>query len=73
MCGLVNGTRPSIFKTLSTFTSILTLTEITLEEFTAEFETLQEEDREKEAVILAGQYPELYERYWVEVCGEELA
>jgi len=49
------------------------LTEITLEEFTAEFETLQDENREKEAVILAGQYPDLYERYWVEVCGEELA
>jgi hypothetical protein len=45
----------------------------TLEEFTAEFETLQDEYREKEAVILACQYPDLYERYWVEVCGEELA
>jgi len=46
---------------------------ITLDEFTAEFETLTDENREKEAVILAGQYPDLYERYWVEVCGEELA
>jgi hypothetical protein len=46
---------------------------ITLDEFTAEFETLTDENREKEAVILAGQYPDLYERYWVEICGEELA
>ena len=46
---------------------------ITLDEFTTEFETLTDENREKEAVILAGQYPDLYERYWVEVCGEELA
>ena len=44
----------------------------TLEEFTAEFETLHDENREKEAVLLAGQFPELYERYWVEVSGEEL-
>jgi len=65
--------RLSICKISNTFTSILTLTEVTLEEFTAEFETLQDENREKEAVILAGQYPDLYERYWVEVCGEELA
>jgi hypothetical protein len=42
------------------------------EEFVAEFEMLNDENREKEAVILAGQYPDLYERYWVEVCGEEL-
>jgi hypothetical protein len=42
-------------------------------EFVAEFEMLNDENREKEAVILAGQYPDLYERYWVEVCGEELA
>ena len=41
-------------------------------EFVAEFEMLTDENREKEAVILAGQYPDLYERYWVEVCGEEL-
>ena len=41
-------------------------------EFVAEFEMLNDENREKEAVILAGQYPDLYERYWVEVCGEEL-
>ena len=45
---------------------------ITLEEFTAEFETLTDENREKEAALLAGQFPELYTRYWVEVCGEEL-
>jgi hypothetical protein len=44
----------------------------TLEEFTAEFETLSDENREKEAALLAGQFLELYERYWVEVCGEEL-
>jgi hypothetical protein len=45
---------------------------ITFNDFIIEFETLQDENREKEAVILAGQYPDLYERYWVEVCGEEL-
>ena len=46
---------------------------LSLTEFVAEFEMLTDENREKEAVILAGQYPDLYERYWVEVCGEELA
>ena len=44
----------------------------TLDEFIIEFETLTDENREKEAALLAGQFPELYERYWVEVCGEEL-
>ena len=45
---------------------------MTLEEFTAKFETLQEEGRDKEATILATVEEELYTRYWVEVCGEEL-
>ena len=44
----------------------------TFDEFITEFETLTDENREKEAALLAGQFPELYERYWVEVCGEEL-
>jgi hypothetical protein len=44
----------------------------TFTEFVAEFEMLTDEDREKEAVLLAGQHPELYSRYWVEICGEEL-
>jgi hypothetical protein len=47
-------------------------TTMTLEEFTAEFEALQEEGRDKEATILATLEEELYTRYWVEVCGEEL-
>jgi len=50
-----------------------TLTKLSLTEFVAEYEMLTDENREKEAVILACQYPDLYERYWVEVCGEELA
>ena len=45
---------------------------MTLEEFTIEFETLMENDEEKAAVILATTEEELYTRYWVEVCGEEL-
>jgi len=45
---------------------------MTLEEFTAEFEALQEEGRDKEATILATLEEELYTRYWVEVQGEEL-
>ena len=45
---------------------------MTLEEFTAEFETLQLNDEEKAATLLAQTEPELYARYWVEVCGEEL-
>jgi len=49
------------------------MNDITFLEFVTEFEMLTDENREKEAVILAGQYPDLYERYWVEVCGEELA
>jgi hypothetical protein len=49
------------------------MNDITFLDFVAEFVTLTDENREKEAVILAGQYPDLYERYWVEVCGEELA
>jgi hypothetical protein len=48
------------------------MNDITFLEFVTEFEMLTDEYREKEAVILAGQYPDLYERYWVEVCGEEL-
>ena len=49
------------------------MNDITFLDFVAEFVTLTDENREKEAVILAGQYPDLYERYWVEICGEELA
>ena len=45
---------------------------MTLEEFTTEFETLQEGGRDKEATLLAQQEVDLYTRYWVEVCGEEL-
>ena len=45
-------------------------TTMTLEQFAAEFEALQDEGREKEAALLAGFEPELYARYWVEVCGE---
>jgi hypothetical protein len=47
-------------------------TQMTLEEFTIEFETLMDNDEEKAATILAQCEPELYARYWVEVCGEEL-
>jgi len=46
--------------------------QMTLEEFTAKFEALQEEGRDKEAAILATLEEELYTRYWVEVQGEEL-
>ena len=49
-----------------------TTNEMTLEEFTAEFEALQDEGRDKEATILATLEEELYTRYWVEVQGEEL-
>ena len=45
---------------------------MTLEEFTAVYEALQDEGREKEAALLAGWEDELYLRYWVEVCGEEV-
>jgi hypothetical protein len=45
---------------------------MTLQEFTAEFEALQYEGRDKEATLLAQEEPDLYSRYWVEVCGEEL-
>ena len=45
---------------------------MTLQEFTAVFEALQDEGRDKEATILATAEEELYTRYWVEVCGEEL-
>ena len=44
---------------------------MTLEEFTAEFEALMLNDEEKAATLLAGLEPELYVRYWVEVCGED--
>ena len=53
-------------------TTIKTTNDMTLEEFTAEFEALQEEGRDKEATILATLEEELYTRYWVEVQGEEL-
>jgi len=46
-------------------------TAMTLEGFIAEYETLQDEGREKEASLLVCWEPELYRRYWVEVCGEE--
>ena len=46
--------------------------QMTLEEFTTEYETLMDNDEEKAAVLLAGMEPELYARYWVEVLGEEL-
>ena len=45
---------------------------ITFGDFVTGFEMLTGEDREKEAALLAGEYPEFYTRYWVEVCGEEL-
>lgn len=44
---------------------------MTFEAFIAEFETLQDEGREKEAALLAGMNEELYARYWVEILGEE--
>jgi hypothetical protein len=44
---------------------------MTLEEFTTEFETLMDNDEEKAATLLAQFEPELYQRYWVEVCGED--
>ena len=44
---------------------------MTLEEFTTEYETLMDNDEEKAAALLAGDQPELYARYWVEVFGEE--
>jgi hypothetical protein len=49
-----------------------TTDKMTLQEFTAVFESLQDEGRDKEATILATVEEELYTRYWVEVCGEEL-
>ena len=49
-----------------------TTNKMTLEEFTTQFEALQEEGRDKEATILATVEEELYTRYWVEVLGEEL-
>ncbi len=42
---------------------------MTLQEFTAEFEALQYEGRDEEATLLAQEEPDLYSRYWVEVCG----
>ncbi len=45
---------------------------VTLEAFVTEFETLTDEGREKEAALLAGEHPDLYLRYWVEICGEEV-
>jgi hypothetical protein len=45
---------------------------MTLEAFIAEYETLQDEGREKEAALLAGMEEELCARYWVEILGEEL-
>jgi len=60
-------TKKSLFET-----TIKTTNEMTLEEFTAEFEALQDEGRDKEATILATVEEELYARYWVEVQGEEL-
>ena len=45
---------------------------MTFEAFIAEYETLQDEGREKEATLLAGMEEELYARYWVEILGEEL-
>ena len=41
---------------------------MTLQEFTTEFESATEKDQ----ALLAGHYADLYLRYWVEVCGEEL-
>ncbi len=52
--------------------SMDTDTLMTLEQFTAEYEALMDEGREKEACLLAQVEEELYLRYWVEVCGEEL-
>ena len=49
-----------------------TTDKMTLQEFTAVFEALQDEGRDKEATLLAQQEVDLYTRYWVEVCGEEL-
>jgi hypothetical protein len=49
-----------------------TTDKMTLQEFTAVFEALQDEGRDKEATILATVEEELYSRYWVEVLGEEL-
>ena len=49
-----------------------TNTLMTLEQFTAEYEALMDEGRDKEACLLAQVEEELYLRYWVEVCGEEL-
>ena len=45
---------------------------VTFDDFITEFETLTDEGREKEAALLAGEHPDLYQRYWVEVCGEEV-
>lgn len=45
---------------------------MTFEAFISEFETLQEEGRDKEAALLAGMEEELYKRYWVEILGEDL-
>lgn len=45
---------------------------MTFEAFISEFETLQDEGRDKEAALLAGMEEELYARYWVEILGEEL-
>ena len=50
-----------------------TTTPMTLAQFTAEFEALMDEGREKEAVLLAQWEVELYARYWVEVLGEDPA
>jgi hypothetical protein len=47
-------------------------TTMTLEQFAAEFEALQDEGRDKEAALLAGFEPELYARYFTEVLGEDL-
>jgi hypothetical protein len=44
---------------------------MTFEQFITEIDTLWDEDREKEAVLLAQDHPEHYSRYMIECWGED--